>query len=476
MLARTTAAWYDYGDALSVDGNVQDGARRSNAPGSEGVGRASIVFSRDLGVRDVSFKQQFDLQIGRRQAWSVGADVHGLETTWGWTIAGDRNASVANGSAVIGGAGLPSLLRSRRRTARAAAWVSDRLTVGPRLRLEPGVRVDWSGINDEAEVSPRLSAVLELTPGTRVRGAVGMFTQSPGYEKLLQSDYFVDLTDAATTGLNSERSTHAIVALEREWSPAVTFRVEAYSKRFRRLILGRLETNAETSVRLSRYDFPQSLAASVPTLPQITSVPENGGSGHAYGFDLYLAKRQRALTDRLSGWASYTWGRATQNAYGVEKPFDYDRRHALSVVSTYNLSRRLDVATTFRAASGFPATNPIGVRVAADDAPDGSGRLVPAVDDAGRPIWTVDFGDVSNLSRGRLPAYARLDLRVTFKPRNPSGRWQLYVDVLNLLNRKNVSTLEPDLVYDPTSDRPQITYTSDSGLPRLPSVGVRYRF
>jgi len=164
------------------------------------------------------------------------------------------------------------------------------------------------------------------------------------------------------------------------------------------------------------------------------------------------------------------------DAYGVRRPFDYDRRHSLSIVSTWRVSQRIDFGATVRVASGFPATLPIGLRVASTTASDGSGRLIPQVDAQGRPVWTVDFGDVSNLSRGRLPVYARLDVRVTFKPKSPTGRWQIYVDVLNLLNRENFSNLQPELDFDPTSDRPKINYSSDSGLPRLPSFGVRYRF
>ena len=190
---------------------------------------------------------------------------------------------------------------------------------------------------------------------------------------------------------------------------------------------------------------------------------------------MFLEKRQVSATDRLTGWVSYTWGRADLEAYGVRRPFDYDRRHALSVVSTVGVWSRLDLGATLRVASGFPTTTPIGLRVAAEPAADGSGALVPATTN-GLPVWAVDFGDASNLSRGRLPVYARLDFRATFKPRSPSGRWQLYLEVLNATNRANVSRLDPELQYDPASDRPRIAYSTDSGLPLLPSFGFRYRF
>jgi hypothetical protein len=294
---------------------------------------------------------------------------------------------------------------------------------------------------------------------------------------MLQSDYFVDLTPETAANLSSERAIHTLAALERDLGSVVTLRVEGYSKRFSRLIVGRLETPEETAARVARYSFPAALQDQIPRSPTITSVPSNGADGHAYGFDIYLEKRQRNADDRLSGWASYTWGRADQDAYGVRRPFDYDRRHAMSVVSTYSLFRRLDVGATLRVASGFPTTRPVGVRVASAEVPDGSGRLVPATDTNGNLVWAVDFGDVSNLGRGQLPTYARLDFRATLKPSSPSGRWQLYVDVLNLLNRTNTSTLDPFLEVDPTGDRPVIGYGNDGdGLPLLPSFGLRYRF
>jgi hypothetical protein len=476
LTARSILAWYNYGDDLGVDGSVHDGARRSNAPGQDAEQISAVVFTRGLAVRDVSFREQVDAQVGQHQTLSAGFDVHALRTTWGWTITGDRNDSVANGSAVIGGTGLPSLLASGRDTTRAAAWFVDRLTLGRRVHMEPGLRLDRSGLNGEVVLSPRLSANIELTRNSRVKASGGLFTQSAGYEKLLQSDYFVDLSADTAQRLSSERSIHAIGTFEHDLGAAMTARFEGYYKTFDRLVIGRLETPDETAARVAAYDFPASLAGSVPTAPQITSVPSNGGRGDAYGFDAYIEKRQRVTSDRLSGWASYTWGRATLDAYGVRRPFDYDRRHSLSLVSTLRVSERIDLGSTLRVASGFPATLPIGVRVASTAAADGSGRLVPAVDATGLPVWTVSFGDVSNLSRGRLPIYARLDLRVTFKPKNPQGRWQVYVEVLNALDRKNISSLQPQLDFDPSSDRPSIAYKSDSGLPRLPSFGVRYRF
>ena len=72
---------------------------------------------------------------------------------------------------------------------------------------------------------------------------------------------------------------------------------------------------------------------------------------------------------------------------------------------------------------------------------------------AGRLIYAVDFGGVGNLNPARLPMFARVDLRVTWRPRGAQGRWELYAEVINLLNRQNAGALEAELEYDPASDR-----------------------
>jgi hypothetical protein len=262
-------------------------------------------------------------------------------------------------------------------------------------------------------------------------------------------------------------------------APGFIVRAEGYYKRFDRLVLGRLETPAEVRARVATYDFPDALAFGVPRAPQVTSNPANIGKGRAYGIEFYTAREATSASTRLTGWASYTWGRAETIAYGRTFAADYDRRHALSVVGAYRATRLLELAATFRAQSGFPYTPALGLIPAATEAPASGGatsRLVPLLDANGLQVWTPDYGDISNLNSQRLPFFARLDLRVTFHPRWANDRWQLYLEVINALNRDNASDLAPELVYAPGADRPDLTTTRSGRLPLLPSFGLRYRF
>jgi hypothetical protein len=480
LTSDTVLAWYRNVDALDVDASFQNTSRRTNTPGDDAFGTANVVLDREVSVEDVSLRQSVALALDRH-AVEAGLEAHRLRTGVELVIVGDRNPTEGNGSSMRGGAGLPDTLDSALASTRGGAWLQDRFQATSDLTIEPGVRFDWNDVNRRSTVSPRLAASLRLDASTRLRAAGGLYTQSPGYEKLLQSDYLIDLTGGPALDLDSERAVHAVLGLERDLAAGLALRVEAYYKKFDRLIIGALETDQELEDRLAAYDFPPELQSSLPTERLVTSRPTNDGRGRAYGFDVYVA-RAPSPDARFSGWASYTWGRALRDSYGLTYPFEYDRRHAVTAVGSWRAGDRFELALTGRFASGFPRTPVLGERVAAT--PDGTDldgdgdreELVPDRDDQGRPFWEIDLGGVSNFGTARLPAFARVDLRATWRPRGAAGRWQLYLDVINVLNRENAGQLDPQLAYDPGADRPQVVYERAAGIPFLPSFGVRFRF
>jgi hypothetical protein len=471
--ARTVLSYYVNEEQIAFDALFRNEQRRSNAPDDDvGFRLADLVFDSETEVKDLALRQNFGFGLGRHYL-ATGFEVHRLETLTRWVIPGDRNPNAGNGSSIQGGAGLPDELDSSVTSTRLGAWVQDRFPVGSRLTLEGGLRLDWSGANRGTTLSPRLRATLWLDDATRLQAGGGLFTQSPGYEKLAQADYFVDLSSDGPLDLRHERAWHAVLGLERDLADGLTARVEGYWKSYDDLIIGRLETEAERLERVGRYDFPPELQWSIPVSPTITSIPVNDARGDAWGFDVFLQKRPGPQT-RLSGWASYTFGRSQRDQYGRRKPFDYDRRHALSLVGSWRISDKWQLAATFRAFSGFPRTPVLGLRVSADEAE--ADRLVPAVDAAGAYVFETDLGDVSNLNSSRLPAYARLDLRLNWLPGGSTGRWVVYLDVLNVTNRDNAAAIDPRLEHDPSGSVPLLVEERSGRIPLLPSIGVRFRF
>ena len=412
--------------------------------------------------------------------------MHRLRNSLRLQIAGERNFGDANASNTFGqllaappGAGLPDFLDSRLNSTRAGAWVIDTFSVGQartRARVEAGLRLDRTSITGDTMLSPRLAASFSVTPTLSARATVGRYTQSPGYEKTSQSDYLLNFTADNPRSLRSERADIASLSLERTIGGGAMVRVETYYKRLTDLLIGRLETEPERLARLAEYNFPASLAWSLPTEPLITTFPTNDGRGRAYGVDVLLSRMNAPANARFRGWVSYTWGKAELDAYGRTYPFDYDRRHAVSAVMSYRTSPKWEFATTIRWATGFPRTPPIGVRVAGEERTVAGGTVIEPKRDDGYLVYEVNFGGVSNINNARLTNYLRPDIRVSWKPRGPRGRWEYYLDVINVLNRKNSASFEAKLRYDPTSDRPRILDTPGDRFAVVPTFGIRWRY
>lgn len=469
----TIVSWYRNRERFDFAGTIRADARRSNGPEDDvAFGLATITFDRLISVRDISVRQAFDVQTSPAHLVSAGLEIHRLNTGVGFTITGDRNENEANGSSILGGSGLPDALQSSLEGTRGGLWVQDTYAPSSRVSVEPGLRLDWSTVNRGVTVSPRVAASYALGGGARIRAAVGLYTQSPGYEKLVQSDYFIDLSAASELRLLHETATHVVVGVEQDLGGDLTARVEGYYKRFGDLLVGRLETEAQRLGRISRYDFPEALEESIPTAPLITTNPTNEAGGDAYGFDVYLNHTNPAAP--LTGWLSYAWGRANRESYGRRYAFEYDRRHAFNAVGRYRLTSRWTLAGTVRLATGFPHTPPVGLRVSA--VPDDRDRLVPGTDLDGNLIYAVDYGGVENLNSGRLPYYVRVDLRATYRRGGATGRWSLYVEVINLLGRDNPVALESRLEHDPGSNMPRLFEVAAQGFPRIPTFGFRLRF
>jgi hypothetical protein len=473
-------------EGLDFRGVIESSSRRSN--GGEASSRlAEVLFVRDVSVGDLAARVDTTWRLSRRAQLDAGIEAHRLRPAWNYDVGGVTLDAQRNGTRLpypsgLAGAGLPDELDSALGYGRGAAYVQQQVQLG-RTRLRLGVRLDRSGLNRRTSLQPRAGADVRLGPRLAFELGAGVYAQTPGYEKTFQADDFLDLGEAR--GLDNERALHASAAIAWRPAPGLELRAEAFGRRFEQLLVGRLETEAESRARIARYDFPPFPAwirNEIPRRPVLTVHPTLDGRGEAWGVDAILSRRAVAGRDRLTGWLAYTWSRAEREAWGRRFPFDYDRRHALSLVGNWRPSRALALGATLRAASGFPYTPAVGARLAAEpDIGDGDGdgdteELLPARDARGEPVFQADYGDVTNRNRARLPAYFRLDARLTYRPGGQRSRLALYLDVINLTGRANAGQIESALVRDPGADRPRVEERREVAVPFLPSLGVHWRF
>jgi len=178
------------------------------------------------------------------------------------------------------------------------------------------------------------------------------------------------------------------------------------------------------------------------------------GKSWSYGAELLIRKS----TGRLTGWISYTYSRSMRkfkdinngNTYNAP----YDKPHDVSIVLSYDLLPRLDVAATWVYSTGRPATFPTGRAE--------YGNIIV-------PIYS-DRNDY------RMPNYHRLDLSVTWKKKKKEDSkwdWDLNLSVYNAYGRHNTWTI--NFVQDPND--PYSTYAEHTYLfSILPALTFNFNF
>lgn len=319
----------------------------------------------------------------------------------------------------------------------------DRLHVVPGLRVEPyliaGSRLtprqgDAPSIgftHEETAVEPRLSVRFSPIKSLAIKGAWGIYHQSPQAEDL--SAQF------GNPNLEIASANHVLGGVTYSIFDALVIEAVGFFSRSRNLA--------------SRSD------SATPLLAQALV---NEGEGRAYGGQLIL---RQALARGFFGWASYSLIRserqdhvpvdakaATPDHVAVPgrpgsgfRAFDSDQSHVFTLVASYEPGLGFELGARFRYTSGFPRTPVLG-----------------AFYDARRDVYEPYFGAQNSV---RIPSFASLDLRVAKRFDFGRIKLELYLDVQNVTNKKNAE----DLVYS-YDYKKQGTI---SGLPILPVFGAR---
>ena len=457
MLATTTLSGYTH--------------RESDREGMYAFGVPA--FERATHERDFGARQRFVYAISPRHVVDAGIEVHRLGTGWRMQSVHQpefwRGLGPSTWGEQIDYAAGP--IDTTLRRTQAGFWVQDQLPLGNRFTLEPGVRIDWNSYTGEAAWQPRVRASARFG-GTQVWTGFSVQAQTPSHESLQGLDY-VHLTQPDGDRLRNERSLQVVAGFDQRLRYGLGLRVEGYHRTFDRLLVQRLETDAERALRLSAYEIPPDLPSDDVLLEYRPTVhPESTGRGAANGLEVLLHRQ-----GRLSGWFAYTLSKATRELHGHEVLFDFDRRHALSTAAVFQLSRRVRLSGTWQLASGFPIT-PLHDEVAFGRRIDLNGTIDPIARPSRNPDGSLRTYLAPFMRRlglrntDRLSRYSRTDVRVTF---STLGRWEFYGEVINLFGERNyLITVE----FPATANFPVTVSRSNvySELERIPTAGLRLRF
>lgn len=289
-----------------------------------------------------------------------------------------------------------------------------------RLKLVPSLRVDGYLLDGVARnsVDPRLVARYRLLPTLTLKAYLGRFSQPPQPEGLDRR--------FGNPDLGIEHGLHS--GLGYEWKPDHLWSVDS------------------EIYYVSRYDLavftPAVVANPDGTFTNVNFLSE--GRNHSYGLELLI---KREISEHAYGWLSYTYSRAMQRSHpdSSTTPTAFDQPHVLNAVASWKPGWGWELGARFQLASGRPDTPIIGATYDAD-----SGSYVP----------------IRGPARStRTPTFTQLDVRVEHDWLFERWSLGLYLDIINVTNRKNTEALQYDYRYRQSSPV--------TSFPILPTLGLK---
>lgn len=175
------------------------------------------------------------------------------------------------------------------------------------------------------------------------------------------------------------------------------------------------------------------------------------GKGKAYGLELMIKKNY----GRLTGWLSYTLSKSERSFpelnEGKTFPARYDRRHDLSLVTSYSFNSRWDLSLVYTYATGNAYTLP------------SSWYFIN-----GAPV--KEYGAYNG---ARMPDYNRTDISLSYWFRKDNG---LNLSIYNLFVVDNPIYIFLNVKQDKDSGNIEVSVKQKKLYTIMPSISWRFKF
>ncbi|MBQ9470884.1 MAG: carboxypeptidase-like regulatory domain-containing protein [Bacteroidales bacterium] len=342
------------------------------------------------------------------------------------------------------------------RTLEAALYMEDEMRVGALGKVNVGARLSMHHLGrgkTHVHIEPRLSAVFFIDNRSALKASYALMNQ---YTHLLSNTGIglpTDLWVPATEQVPAQRSWQVALGYTYDIKHLQTsITIEGYYKESQRII-SYLPGASFMDIDVV-FDGGSGTSSSMAWERSVTS-----GLGRAYGVEL-LAHRK---SGRLSGWMGYTlsWNKHRFAALNNGQEFHpkYDRRHDISIVSTFDVNDHITISGTWVYGTG----NAVTLEQASYY------TLVHGYDE---PQQAYYYGPKNSF---RMAPYHRLDVGVQLhrQKRRTLRTWEL--GLYNAYSRRN-----PYFYYTATKtnadgiDVQKLMYVSL--FPILPSVSWSIKF
>ena len=265
-----------------------------------------------------------------------------------------------------------------------ALYAEDDYEITKKFKINAGLHLSGFAVDDAfyTSLQPRLSMRYLLPNDIGLKASFATMRQFINLLSFEGIGLPTDLWLPTTARIKPQESWQAAIGAAKSIGKDYEISIEAYYKKMNNLIA---------------YKDGSGLFELTDWQDRVTQ-----GKGEAYGLEFFLQKK----TGKLSGWIGYTlaWNNREFNDLnqGRAFPFRYDRRHDISVVAIYELSKKINLSGTWVYGTGNAVTLPKS--------------RYGTVETYGSQNYTYinnieQYGDRNSY---RMNAYHRLDVGVNF--------------------------------------------------------------
>ena len=338
-------------------------------------------------------------------------------------------------------------------------------SIRPNIRWEIDAGVRYNYFNSERKLqnlAPRFSTKYRLTDTINLKAAAGVYYQ---YLHKIPRAFIADIWTSANEYQNASKSEHVILGFQKEVANNYQLEIEGYYKTYENIY--QFDQNFLTEISADRFENGEPVYTGTRGL-------FNEGDGNSRGFEVLLRKDSGLLT----GWIGYSFAKTEYTFDRINNGEAYSPRHDRT--SVVNLIANVDLRNALRVLKGKPRS--------IDKSKWQLG--VNFIYTSGQPITTpgsayfvntapnFNFFDFklypSDINAYRLPAYARIDVSLTYEKRYKTWTLAPYLQIYNIGNRKNVWFVQ----YKQSIEGNKIVQDIKPVhmFPLLPSLGVNFKF
>ena len=299
------------------------------------------------------------------------------------------------------------------------AYIDLGVDVSKNLRLVPSFRFDSYLLDSvyRQSADPRLVVRYQLNPQWTLKSYVGRFSEPPQPEALDRR--------FGNPNVGLEHGYH--YGLGYEWRPDHVWSIDS---------------EVYFADRRDRVQFTEDVMQNSDGSFSYVNFC-NCAEEQTFGFEALI---KRAITSNAYGWLSYTYSHSRQQREGEDwQPTAFDQTHVLNAVASWKFRPKWEAGMRVQMASGRPDTPVIGSTYDAD-----LGEYLPL------------RGPTRSI---RDPFFFQLDTRVERDWLYDTWTLGVYLDIINVLNVKNVEAYQYDYRY---RERSPVT-----SYPIVPTLGVR---